>query len=62
MGHSVGRMNLRMKYSFLGVLLAFTMKNTAFWDIMPCNLVEVYQSQQIVFFKYNFMDELYGIC
>lgn len=36
------------------------MKNTAFWDVMPCNLVEVYQPQKIVF-KYNFVDELYGI-
>jgi hypothetical protein len=48
------------KVQFFEVLLEVTMKNTALWDVMPCNLVEVYQPEKIVF-KYNFVDELYGI-
>jgi hypothetical protein len=48
----------KRKYSLFKfeVLLAVTV----FWDVMLCTLVEVYQPQKIVFFKYNFVDELYG--
>lgn len=54
-------MLLEEEVQFFKVLLAGTMKNAAFWDVMPCNMVEVYQPQKAVFFKWNFVGELYGI-